>query len=313
MNNLASAFFSSLPARLRNYYYYRLGRSIAFPEVIHIESTNLCNASCIICPREKLTRKTGIMDSGLFNKIIDECAPRKEVKELHLNGFGECLLDKGLIEKIRYAKKKGIRRAYFVTNASLLNDSIARGLVSSGLDSLKISIYGFGRQVYEKIHKGLDFNATTENILNLIKVRKWLKSLTPQIRIQFLPLSDNIDERQEFRDFWSSKIDRGRNDRVEEFCSHNWVNGRSYNNPAASSRKKSCGFPFFGIQILWDGTVALCCYDFNAKLITGDIKREPISAIWNGPLYKRVRNIHREFDFTKLPLCGQCDQLREEA
>ncbi|TAN58903.1 hypothetical protein EPN16_08335 [bacterium] len=311
MNNLASRFFCVLPARLRNYYYYHMGGSIAFPEVIHIESTNICNASCIICPREKLSRKTGIMDFGLFSKIIDECVPRKEVKELHLNGFGECLLDKKLIEKIRYAKEKGIRRAYFVTNASLLNDSIARGLVCSGLDSLKISIYGFGKDVYEKIHKGLDFEATTGNILNLIKVRKELKSSSPQIKIQFLPLSDNIEERQKFLDFWSSKIDKRCNDRVEEFCAHNWVDGRKYNNPVARDGRKSCGFPFFGIQILWDGSVALCCYDFNAKLRAGDIKKETISAIWNSSHYNSVRKIHREADFAKLPLCGQCDQLRE--
>lgn len=311
MNNLISTLFSILPVRLRNYYYYRMGRSVAFPEVIHIESTNICNASCIICPREKLTRKTGIMELGLFKKIVDECAGRKEAKELHLNGFGECLLDKNLIEKICYAKKKGIRRAYFVTNASLLNDSIAGGLVRSGLDSLKISIYGSGKDVYEKIHKGLDFETTTGNILNLIKVRKKLKSSVPQIRIQFLPLNDNREERQKFRDFWSSKIDKRCNDRVEEFCAHNWVDGRSYNNPAANNRKKSCGFPFFGIQILWDGSVAICCYDFNAKLIAGDLKKESIGAIWNSLFYNRVRKIHRESDFTKLPLCGQCDQLRE--
>ena len=39
---------------------------------IRIETTNICNAHCIMCPREKLDREKGTMSIDLFKKIIDE-------------------------------------------------------------------------------------------------------------------------------------------------------------------------------------------------------------------------------------------------
>lgn len=310
MNNLLSGSFSYIPVKLRQYYYYRLLRSIAFPETIHVESTNICNANCVVCPREKLSRKTGIMDNDLYDRIVDECANRKEVKEFHLNGFGECLLDKNLIRKIAYAKKKGIKKTYFVTNASLLNESIAEGLINSKLDSLKISIYGMGKDSYEKIHRGLNFAETTKNILSLINLRKKMHSRSPQLRIQFLPLSDNLEEKKEYYKFWSEKIDAGCNDKVEEFSVHNWVDGRDYNTLQNSAKKKSCGIPFLCIQILWNGDVALCCYDFNGVTKAGSIKESSIFDIWNGALYRRIRQVHHLGNFKELPFCDKCDQLR---
>ena len=44
------------------------------PEIVQIESTNICNAKCVFCPRDDMERKQGIMDMALFTKIVDECA-----------------------------------------------------------------------------------------------------------------------------------------------------------------------------------------------------------------------------------------------
>ena len=311
MNSLLSAAFSCLPVKLRHYYYYRLLRNIDFPEIVHIESTNICNANCIVCPRERLSRKTGIMDNDLYNKIVDECAKRKEVKELHLNGFGECLLDKSLIRKIVYAKKKGIKKTYFVTNASLLNESIAEGLISSNLDSLKISIYGFNKDAYEKIHQGLNFDTTTKNIFNLISLRKKMHSRKPQIKIQFLSLAENLETKNDYYKFWFDKIDPNCNDTIEDFLVHNWVNGRNYNRLENVAQRKSCGVPFLCIQILWNGDVSLCCYDFNGITRVGSVRVSSIHSIWNGELYKKIREIHNLGNFKETPFCDKCDQLRK--
>ena len=229
---------------------------------------------------------------------------------MHLNGFGECLLDKGFIKKISYAKKKGIKKTYFVTNASLLNESIIEGLISSKLDSLKISIYGFDKDTYDIILKVLNFNLTTKNISNLINLRKKMRSRTPQVKIQFLPLSENIETKKDYYKFWSDKIDPSCNDKIEDFPVHNWVDGRNYNRLTNSTQKKSCGIPFLCIQILWNGDISLCCYDFNGVIKAGSIKDSSIYDLWNGPLYKKIRQIHNSGNFKEFPFCDKCDQLR---
>ena len=100
------------------YPYYR--RHLPWPSEILIENTNCCNAQCVMCPRETLTRKRGFMAFGLFEKIIKEVAVARRKPVVHLHGFGEPLLDESLPERIVLAKACGIKHTYLVTNASLL-------------------------------------------------------------------------------------------------------------------------------------------------------------------------------------------------
>src|SRR5271165_5737017 len=72
---------------------------LPLPTVMMIENTNLCNAECVMCPRELLSRKRGFMDFGLFEKIIREVSGLKRKPVTHLHGFGEPMLDKLLPER----------------------------------------------------------------------------------------------------------------------------------------------------------------------------------------------------------------------
>ena len=48
------------------YYKYHL----PLPSVLMIENTNHCNAECVMCPRDTLSRKRGFMDFGLFPESV---------------------------------------------------------------------------------------------------------------------------------------------------------------------------------------------------------------------------------------------------
>jgi len=39
---------------------------------IRVEPTNICNGKCIMCPREKMKRPQGILDVGLYRRIVDQ-------------------------------------------------------------------------------------------------------------------------------------------------------------------------------------------------------------------------------------------------
>src|SRR6478736_111417 len=70
-------------------------RARHLPDIVQIESTNLCNAKCVFCPRDEMHRRQGVMDLDLFKKIVDECA---ELGITHVRGqnYGDPLLDKRL-------------------------------------------------------------------------------------------------------------------------------------------------------------------------------------------------------------------------
>lgn len=313
LNNhkVINKIFPYLPTRIRNVLYYRFLWNIDFPEIVHIENTNACNARCIICAREKMTRPVGVMSFDLFKKIIDECAKYNIVKEVHLHGYGEPLLDNMLIEKIKYAKNRGIKKTYFVTNASLLNGNLTRALISAGLDRIKFSFYGATKQTYEKIHVGLKFEEVEGNIRYLFQIRKEMKSRTPSVNMQFVPQSENIEEKSNFFGKWQNFIDKKIGDCIEEFYLHNWIYGRKYNpNHKQINNLESCIIPFRIIQILWNGDVVPCVFDFNGQMLMGQIRTKDIREIWNNGQYKTLRQIHRQREYEKAPLCMRCDQLR---
>jgi len=76
------------------------------PEIVQIESTNICNAKCVFCPRDEMHRDEGYMDMALFKKIADECAALN-ITHMRMHNYGEAFADRNLVEKVRYAKSIG--------------------------------------------------------------------------------------------------------------------------------------------------------------------------------------------------------------
>ena len=85
-------------------------RAPRWPDIVQIESTNLCNAKCVFCPRDEMHRRQGVMDFDLFRKVVDECAALG-ITHVRVHNYGEPFLDKQLVEKVRYAKSQGHRRS----------------------------------------------------------------------------------------------------------------------------------------------------------------------------------------------------------
>src|SRR5512143_1147940 len=123
-------------------------RAPVLPEIVQIESTNICNAKCVFCPRDEMHRRQGVMSVELFRKVVDECAALG-ITHVRMHNYGEAFIDRKLVEKIRYAKARGIQEVGVITNGSLITDDIARGIVEAGLDAINISVDASGKEVFE--------------------------------------------------------------------------------------------------------------------------------------------------------------------
>ena len=121
-----------------------------FPAVVRLETTNACNACCLICPHRQMQRPITTMDKGLYARLIDECVAAG-CRKIHLHNFGEPLLDQQLEDRIAYAKQKGIRLVRIFCNGSLLSPDRARRLIEAGLDEVKVSLDGATREEFERI------------------------------------------------------------------------------------------------------------------------------------------------------------------
>jgi MoaA/NifB/PqqE/SkfB family radical SAM enzyme len=275
---------------------------------VRYETTDHCNATCIMCPRDKHEhgREHGIMDQAKYERSIDEVAVLG-AKKVVLTGFGEPMLDKRLEQKIAYAKSKGLS-TYFITNASALTPVRSQKLLNAGLDEMRVSFYGMRPETYNAVMQGLDFERTKKGVLEFLRLRDEMGKKT-RVQMSYLELKENASDTGAFREFWEPRVNA-----IEIWKPHNFGDGRDYRTRLDDSAKTSCGRPENGpLQIQWNGEVIPCCYDYNNQIILGNAFETPVLELLNGPKYRLLRYAHRMKKFGMFPYCDQCDQLLPHA
>jgi MoaA/NifB/PqqE/SkfB family radical SAM enzyme len=278
---------------------------------VRYEVTDHCNATCIMCPREEHEhgREHGIMDQAKYERSIDEVVALG-AKKIVLTGFGEPMLDKRLELKIAYAKAKGLS-TYIITNGSVLNSKRAQGILEAGLDEMRVSFYGMGRDTYNTVMQGLDYEKTRDGLLEFLALRERL-GLHTKVQLSYLTMPENAKDESAFKEYWEPKVEA-----IEIWRPHNFGDGRDYRDregEAEISLKNTCGRPENGpLQIQWNGEVIPCCYDYNNKIVLGNAFEQPVLEIMNGAKYRLLRYAHRTGRFNLFPYCDQCDQLLPHA
>jgi len=268
-------------------------RAPRLPEIVQIEATNICNATCTFCPRDDMTRRQGIMDWALYQKIVDECAALG-IGHVRMHNYGEAFVDKRLPEKIAYAKSKGIREVGVITNGSLLGPDVAKAVVEAGLDAINISLDAAGRETFEATRLGLMYDKVIANVEGLVKIRRELGRKRPKLILSFVR-QDNSAEEQAFIDHWSAVADK-----IHITELHNWAGSRA--------RRADVNYPCYRqwltFTVLWDGRVSLCCADLDGKVVLGDLSTQSIADVWNSDAYRRVRR--EQLDSGGPEICRNC-------
>jgi radical SAM protein with 4Fe4S-binding SPASM domain len=126
-----------------------------------------------------------------FKKILPYL---KDVENVVLEGWGESLLHKDLIECIRLVKQEGAR-AGFVTSGAGLTDEYAAKLISAEVDFIGFSLAGATPETHNAIRVNSDFHTLINSIKFFGKPagkHKFFRK--PAVHIDYLMLKENIDE-----------------------------------------------------------------------------------------------------------------------
>jgi MoaA/NifB/PqqE/SkfB family radical SAM enzyme len=275
-------------------------RSPIRPEIVQIESTNICNAKCVFCPRDEMHRRQGLMSLDLFKKIVDECAALG-ITHVRVHNYGEPFVDRKLVEKVRYAKQKGIQEVGMISNGSLITDAVARGMIDAGLDAINISVDASGKEVFESTRIGLKYDKVIANIERLVRLRADAGKRRPKLILSFVRQNNSADE-QAFIEHWRRIADK-----IHITDLHNW--GGTLNQE--SDVNYPCYRPWLTFTVLWDGRVSLCCADFDGHTILGDMNSSSIKEIWNNELFRSVRQQHLESGGPDV--CRACDLPKKDS
>ncbi len=275
-------------------------RAPRLPDIVQIESTNLCNAKCVFCPRDEMHRQQGVMDMDLYRKVVDECAALG-ITHVRMHNYGEPFLDRRLVEKVRYAKTRGIAEVGMISNGSLITPEVAQGLIDAGLDAINISVDAAGKETFERTRVNLEYDTVIDNIQTLVRLRREAGRVRPKLILAFVRQEQSSDE-QAFIDTW-----RGVADKIHVTDLHNWagtLHGRS-------DVAYPCYRLWLTFTVLWDGRVSLCCADFDGRHVLGDLRTATIREIWNSPAYRAVRRQHLESGGPEI--CRSCDLPKKDS
>ena len=275
-------------------------RSPVLPEIVQIESTNICNAKCVFCPRDDMSRRQGIMTFDLFRKIVDECV-ELGITHVRVHNYGEPFIDRKLVDKVRYAKQKGIQEVGMISNGSLITEDVARGMIDAGLDAINISVDASGKEVFESTRLGLKYDKVIANIERLVRIRAESGKRRPKLILSFVRQNNSADE-QAFIEHWRAIADK-----IHITDLHNWAGTLN----RESDVNYPCYRPWLTFTVLWDGRVSLCCADFDGRTILGDLNTSTIREIWNAEPYVQARRSHLESGGPAI--CQSCDLPRKDS
>lgn len=139
---------------------------------LFFELTNACNLSCLHCGSNACPQNHTYLPVDLIKTVLTQVSEAFSPSSIMicLSG-GEPLLHPSLFEIIEYAKKCGFSCG-MTTNGTLIDQTLAKKLVDSGIDSVTFSVDGLEDTHDWFRNKSGSFRKAVDGIQNLIQYSK---------------------------------------------------------------------------------------------------------------------------------------------
>ncbi len=286
-----------------------LAQRLKVPRLISLELTNACNAQCIMCPREKMTRRIRLIDISLVEKIAGELREQK-LHKLNLFWFGESLLHPQCVDIMRFLRKTlPSTKINLSTNGQLLTGTLAMGVLTSGIDTLNIDIDGYEKETYEAVRKKLNFERVERNLVEFMKLREGMRLRRPWVSTTIIEMEPTKNEIVPFRKRWRRVVDEVHVTKYNTWCTN--VDDRNIRTQKEGADSPGFTFP---CENLWkelvissDGKAVACCLDFDAATVVGDVTVQSIGEIWRSEPLNAIREAFMSGRQDEIPLCRGCN------
>jgi len=290
----------------------------AYPYILKIESTNICNLRCPFCldrDRESFNKGRGFgrMKLDDFKKIID--ALGDYTIRINLYGSGEPVLFPEIYDMVSYAASKNIGVA-ISANLSSFDPKNIDNLLNSGLEHLIISCHGASSESYLKYNVGGNFEKVIENMRLIVKRKKELKKKLPFIDWQFLLFSHNEHEKplakklakeigvdiirfimpnipHEHKEEWRPRFGAPKPPQTKKTEGEEETPVQAPPPPKGRIKIHRCSWIYRSIFFNWNGGVLPCCHDqvddqhdFGSIEDMGEFMK-----MWNNDRYRLARDM----------------------
>lgn len=275
-----------------------------FPLHLDIETTNVCNLKCPMCPRTILLSKNqfselGYMTRDEYKMIIDQ-GVENGLYSIKLNYLGEPLLHKDIVWQIEYAKKAGIVDVMFNTNGALLTKQMSHDILEAGLDKIFISFDSISPDIYDVQRKGTSLGKVIDNLFYFCKLRNEKYPQT-HIRISMVMYEtpEFLAQFEGLKTMWKNLVDA---------VGYGFYIEKDFDKMGEYPKVNGfyCEQLFQRMFIKYNGNVTVCCVDDKDRYPVGNWRSQSLKDIWKSEAYTQIRNQHMSGDYNKVSMCAQC-------
>lgn len=302
----------------------RLSRLPYRPTKITVESGNVCNLRCPLCPTGQgdRTAAKGMLPYATFEKILDQLG--RDLITIRLYNWGEPLLNRDLVRMCELAYRRGVS----IKISSHLNDltpELAEGLLRAKVKKIYISADGATPESYAIYRRGGDFKKVLDNVRMLVAKQRELGARFTRIIWLFhvfrhnehevpharrlaaelgIALQLNVARTDMGKEIFESAAEALERDghwlpESDEHCAYD-------RDEKSAQREPMCHLPWKDTAINWDGRVLACCSVYSEKHAYGSIHDAPFGDIWNGGDYREARREILGRPDTRDTICKTC-------
>ena len=280
---------------------------VAFPPIVIVAVTNVCDMACIHCAHPVIKRDPGyratFMRPEVHTRIVEETkAYRDKLWVFRYAADGESLLNPHFLDMVDEAKAAGIGPIDLTTNAMSLTEEKMRRLLNAPIDVIDVSLDANSRETYEKIRIRGKFDVVTANLRRLIEMRDELGSPT-KIMTSIIRQKESEEEVEAFRRTWGPYVDevlvRGLNTDLG-------IVNVSETYFRAGIDRWPCPQFWKRVTVNQHGDVRFCVEDWRNEGLVGNVMDTSIAEMWRSPLYERFREAHRTGRWGDMTMCRKC-------
>lgn len=178
-----------------------------FPLSLDLAINSGCQLRCLMCPLpgRPERRQLRLMEPRTFERLMAEAEERR-LPALTLGLASEPLLNPQAAAWAGRAVRAGIMDIRLGSNGLALSADAAKALVDSGLTRLEISLDAATPGTYRAVRGG-DLSALERAIEQFLEIRQAAGLETPLLRLSFLRLEINGNERGLFLERWKDLAD----------------------------------------------------------------------------------------------------------
>lgn len=258
---------------------------------LQIETIAACNAKCVFCAYPTMKRKRGRMEDSVYQQILTGAQQVDGITAVSLQGLGEPLSDKDIVRRVYQARGAFPKAEISIyTNGTYLTPAMTHRLRGAGLSRLVVSLTGTNTAEREAAMGLKDF----DQVVGFADEAR--KTLPTQVK---LIASRDLIEDMEAREFAA----RWGKDAMVTY-EGNWA-GESFKF-RGRPHVQACHRALTQLMFLWDGTLALCCFDGEGHMAFGNVQERTVKELWESPERTKVREQHLAGRRTEIDLCRNC-------